>query len=78
MAKSPYDELPGNKEEINQVIQAAHALEIDSPIIHYRIVGDRIELWTAHGGPYSYPPEETPDPGVSTEQPAKRPARRKR
>jgi hypothetical protein len=40
--------------EIDHVILAAHALELDAPIIHYRIVGDRIELWTCHGGPFVY------------------------
>lgn len=43
--------------ELDQVIAAAHALELESPIIHYRIVGSRIELWTIHGGPFIYQPQ---------------------
>ena len=42
--------------EIDLIVTAAHALKLDAPIIHYRIVGDRIELWTCHGGPYIYSP----------------------
>lgn len=38
----------------DRIVAAAHALGLDAPIIHYRIVGDRIELWTCHGGPYVY------------------------
>jgi hypothetical protein len=55
-----------NQEEVNQVIAAAHALKLDAPITAYRIVGNRIELWTAHGGPYTYDPTESP---ASAEQP---------
>jgi hypothetical protein len=51
---------------IRRVISAAHALELDSPIIHYRIVGDRIELWTCHGGPYIY---EAPKKTVRKKKP---------
>ncbi len=70
MPKSEYDEIePTDQTEIDRVILAAHALELDSPIIQYRIVGSRIELWTAHGGPYTYEPE----PAAKT-APAKPPA----
>jgi hypothetical protein len=48
--------------EIDIVVSTAHALELDAPIIHYRIVGDRIELWTIHGGPYTYQPPAPPAP----------------
>lgn len=40
--------------ETEQIVAAALALGLDAPIIHYRMVGDRIELWTCHGGPYVY------------------------
>jgi hypothetical protein len=42
--------------ETERIVAAAHALGLDAPIIHYRMVGDRIELWTCHGGPYTYQP----------------------
>jgi hypothetical protein len=67
MPKSEYDEVdPVSQEEIDTVILAAHALELDAPIIQYRIVGSRIELWTCHGGPYTYDPTESP---ASAEKP---------
>ena len=62
-----------NPEEVNQVIAAAHALKLDAPITAYRIVGNRIELWTAHGGPFIYPPSK---PAQRKPAPAKKPRKK--
>lgn len=59
--------------EIDAIVLAAHALELDAPIIHYRIVGDRIELWTCHGGPFIYRRGEA---NASSASPAPAPKKR--
>lgn len=56
---------PEPQAEIRQIVSAAHALHLDSPIIHYRILGERIELWTVHGGPFIYDPGSHPKPAAS-------------
>jgi len=58
--------------EIDLIVLAAHALELDAPIIHYRIVGDRIELWTCHGGPFVY------EQAQASPAPAKKVAKKKK
>jgi len=58
-----------NDKEIDLIVTAAHALELDAPIIHYRIVGDRIELWTCHGGPYIFSPSLKGGAGVGATPP---------
>ena len=66
--------------EIDRIILAAHALGLDAPIIHYRIVGDRIELWTVHGGPYIFSPSLKGGAGMgaSPAPPARKKAVRKK
>lgn len=51
---------PEPQAEISLIVSAAHAINLDAPIIHYRILGERIELWTCHAGPFIYDPSQTP------------------
>jgi hypothetical protein len=81
MPKSKYDEVdPVPQAEIDTVILAAHALELDAPIIQYRIVGSRVELWTAHGGSYTYDPDASAEqpPSKTTKPAAKTPASKRK
>lgn len=67
-----------DKDELARVIRAAQALGLDAPITLYRLVGDRIELWTCHGGPFIYPPLQGGSEGgaLSTRGAARRKAKR--
>lgn len=73
--ETDHQEPEYNQEEINTVIAAAHALNLDAPITSYRIVGNRIELWTCHGGPFIYPPSKpTSKPRPRTAKKSEKPA----
>lgn len=47
-----------SQSEIARVVAAAHALHLDAPIIAYRIIGERIEMYTIHGGPFTFDPQK--------------------